>query len=304
MIAISILRPATMLDYQEYKEAFDFETIRMEPTFIFMTWLIKSFSGNFIILISFYALLGISLKLWFIHKYSISFWLSILIYISNYFILHDMIQMRVSISGVLFLMAISQLENKNKRNAFLLTLLSVFFHYSSIVLFPFLLMNSRTINKLFYFSLIPISYCLSLMNLGLPFIIRNVDIELVQKAFDSYENSLYIQDATLNIFNAVQLFKIFIAILLLNKIGIIVKRYPMSIILLKIYIISISIYALFSEMPVIAQRLSELLGVVEILLIPCLYCIFVQKKIGEYFVIFISFSILVLNIFYNNLLQY
>lgn len=304
MCLISIFRPDTMLDYQDYKEAFDIEHSRMEPTFILITTLIKAYSGDFILLVAFYAILGISLKLWIIKKCSVSFSLSILIYLSNFFLLHDMIQMRVSVSGALFLISLYYNNIGKKYISIFLILISILFHYSAILLVFIFFLNREKINKKLYVSLIPLCYCLALLHIGIPFIIRNLGISYIQVIFEAYENNIYVRDSSLNIFNVVQLLKIVLATILLLKINMLKHIYPMSVILVKVYIISISFYALFSEMPVIAVRVSELIGVVEILLIPCLIYLFRPRKIGYSFVILISLFVLVMNVFYNNILKY
>ena len=304
MVAISIFRPETMLDYQDYKTAFEIGSLRMEPSFVFISHIIKSYSGNFILIVAFYSLLGISLKLWIIHKLSISFWISVLIYIANFYLLHDMIQMRVSIAGALFLIALYFIHINKRKKAFLLISISILFHYSSIVLLLCFLINNKKINKLFYFMLIPACYILVLLNFDIVNYIRIFNISFIQNIFDAYEKNVYVQNSTLNIFNVVQLLKVVLALLLLSKIDIIKQNYPLSILLIKIYIISISTYALFSNMPVLAVRISELLGVVEILLIPCLYRIFKPQYLGKCSVVFISTFVFLMNIFHNHLLNY
>ena len=152
--------------------------------------------------------------------------------------------------------------------------------------------------------LIPACYILVLLNFDIVNYIRIFNISFIQNIFDAYEKNVYVQNSTLNIFNVVQLLKVVLALLLLSKIDIIKQNYPLSILLIKIYIISISTYALFSNMPVLAVRISELLGVVEILLIPCLYRIFKPQYLGKCSVVFISTFVFLMNIFHNHLLNY
>jgi len=303
LLVTAISRPETMLDYQDYKIAFELESQRMEPTFLFLSLFIKSFfSGSFIILVIIYALLGISLKIWIIHKCSISFWLSILVYISNFYLLHDLIQIRVSVSAALFLIALYYYNYGEKWKVFCLILLSILFHYSSIILLFIFLVRKNKINKPLYILIIVGSYFLSFMHLGIPLILANINMDIVQKAFIAYENNIYVSTFTLNIFNIIQLLRICIAFLLLSKIGLL-KTYPMVILFLKVYIYSIACYALFSEMPVIAVRISELLGVVEIMLLPFLALCFRPKKIGNLMVVTFSLLLLFMNVFHNNLIR-
>lgn len=304
LFIIAIIRPDTMLDYQDYMNSFMEESPRMEPSFQFITYWIKKYGGDFIFLLAIYALIGIGLKLYVIKTYSILCGLSMLVYLSNYYLLHDLIQIRVSISAALFLMSLKYIVERRIYSFILLIIIATLFHFSSIILVLVYFINPYKINRVKAFFIMIVCYGLAICKLGIPFWISNVHIDVIQVAFNSYQNiMLEGRMEVLNIFNAVQLLRISIAVILLYKIDCLKSNIPMFALLIKIYVISISIYALFSEMPVIAVRLSELLGVVEILLIPILVFIFRNKKTGYIMVSLVSTVVLLMNIYYNNLLR-
>src|SRR5450759_2770288 len=81
-----------------YEKAALMSTIRIEPTFLLVSFLVKHLFNNVIFLFIIYALLGVYLKFYAIKNLT-EFWLlAVLIYFSNFYILHEMTQIRVGIA--------------------------------------------------------------------------------------------------------------------------------------------------------------------------------------------------------------
>lgn len=105
-----------------------------EPTF----WLIDRFSQaipgdnvtNFFLL---YALLGVVLKLSFVSKYSRLPVLSTYVYVTLYFVGHEMTQIRTGVAAGLYLYAIARLAKYDRKRFIVLILLAASFHYSAVV---------------------------------------------------------------------------------------------------------------------------------------------------------------------------
>lgn len=74
--------------------------------------------------------------------------------------------------------------------------------------------------------------------------------------------------------------------------------------LLKIYGFSLFIFPVFSFIPIVGYRLSELTGCVEIILYPLLVYCFTPKIIAKGIVIFIGLLLLLVNIFYKQLILF
>ena len=88
-------------------------------------------SGNAVVLFVIYAILGVSLKLYAITKISTLYFFSLVIYISNYFILQEMIQIRAGVATAFILISLVFVYNRNLK-LFLASIgLAIFFHYSS-----------------------------------------------------------------------------------------------------------------------------------------------------------------------------
>lgn len=63
-----------------------------------------------------------------------------MLYISFYFVLHEMTQIRAGVVSALFLLAVYYIAKKEKRKALLLIIVGSFFHYSSLALLPTLML--------------------------------------------------------------------------------------------------------------------------------------------------------------------
>ena len=71
---------------------------------------------------------------------------------------------------------------------------------------------------------------------------------------------------------------------------------------MKVYCLSICALPLFAVMPVVSFRISELYGIVEVVLLPFIVYIVKPKQLGRGIVALIGFVILFITIFYNNLI--
>lgn len=74
-------------------------------------------ADNSIVLFVIYAIIGVSLKTYAIKKLTPLFFLSLLIYISNYFILHEMIQIRAGVATAFILLSIVPLYDRSIKNS-------------------------------------------------------------------------------------------------------------------------------------------------------------------------------------------
>ena len=99
----------------------------------------------------------------------------------------------------------------------------------------------------------------------------------------------------INVFNFNQLLRI----LLLPILFCISTRDNMYL-LVKIYILSIISVPLLSSVPILAYRVSEMLGTVIILLIPMIYSKFRNKQLGSIFFVVVNILFFAYNVFYHD----
>ena len=115
-----------------YAKEGDLTALLREPSFNIITDILLSMSLGVNALFFAYAILSIPLHLtalWRLSKMPI---LTLTIYISYYYMMHDMVQMRAGVASGLFLWAIYYYVENKKLYTLLLILLGTFFHYSAI----------------------------------------------------------------------------------------------------------------------------------------------------------------------------
>ncbi|WP_264566688.1 EpsG family protein [Flavobacterium sp. N3904] len=292
-------------DYKNYLLAYysNYETTRFEPTLTIIVTFVKYTFNNPIFLFVIYAIIGVSLKFVAIKQLSKLYLLSALLYVSNFFILQEMTQIRVGIASGILLLCIKPLYERNFKNFFFLTLIAISFHYSSVIILPLWFLNPFSLKRNLYFSIVPLSYLMVFCGLTLGFLIERLPIEQVQKLYTMYK--LQIENGegdVINLFNSLQVLRCCILLFLIYKIDILSLRNRYSILLVKIYTIALSCFVIFSDIPVVSFRISELLSIVEIVLIPFLLYVFKEKKIAVLFPITIGLFMLLINLFYIKLI--
>ena len=290
-------------DYSNYKDVFDGNTLDVfaEPTFLFISWFVKSyFYNNVIYLFLIYAFLGVFTKFLAIKQLTEFWFFSILLYISYSYSLHELTQIRVGVAVGMLLLAIKPLYDRNLIKFIVLGFLAVLFHYSIFFIFFLWFMSATKINVKYYFCLV-IGSCL----VGLLF--KNYFSSIFEIfAFGPLESKVlsyqFENNTVLNVFNVWQLLRFGLILLFLYKIDLLQKNNCYSVLLVKIYILSSCTFFLFSFNPTFAGRISDMLGIVDIILIPFLIYIFNPSAFGKISLLLIGFSYLFLNLFFNKIL--
>lgn len=276
-------------DYESYKEVFDRQgfDIRIEPTFLMIKYLVSTLLQNrFIFVIIIYAFLAVTIKFYGIIKISEFWFFSVLVYLSNIFIIQDMTQIRAGVCASILLLSIIPLRNKNNLGFFLLATLACLFHYSGLIIFFFWFLDGEKLNRKFWYLFIPVCYMAFLLHLNLSTLSRLIPIASVQAKLDVY--FLLQKSATalkVNIFSTLILIRILLAYFFMYKIDFLHSKNRYAIVAVKIYMISIGIIIIAADVSALAFRLNELLSITEIVVIPLLIYLFKPKLIGELLVI-------------------
>lgn len=288
-------------DYLNYLKLYiDFDKLtlyKVEPSFIFLVWLVKTiFLNEAIFIYILYALIGITIKLYAIKQLS-EFWLlSLLVYLSYSFILHEMTQIRVGIAAAFILLCIKPLFDRNLALFLVFALLAFLFHYSAIFVFLLWFINPQNINPRLYGSFIIVSFALSYLNFNFSNLIDLIPLDVIHNKILAYK---YQQGDEINVLNAWQLMRCFLSFILLWKKDIIQQYNRYGVLLIKIYVFSTCSLFLLSDIPVFANRTSDMLGIVDIIVLPFILYILEPKVLAKILVICISFTYLFLNLFYN-----
>lgn len=151
----------------------------VEPSFLLISYILGFFTDNVHVLFLLYALFGVSLKMFAFRKLSEFYFVPLLCYISFYYVLHDLTQIRAGVVSGILLIALHLITENKKKIAFLLLLGGSLIHYSSLTLLPVLFLSNKPFNKkttILFFCAIPLGYVVYyaggsiLMNPSLPFI--------------------------------------------------------------------------------------------------------------------------------------
>lgn len=261
-----------------------------EPMFFLIIWVSKTIFGNhYVAIFLFYAVVGVSLKIAAIYKYSIFPYLSLLIYFPSYFFLHDMTQIRIGLAGGICLLGIRHLFSGDKRKWIAYCLFATLLHYSSLLLVVMVLINKDAFSKKKYLVILLICFLVSFFRIDFIQLFSHLPLGAISLKLQQYSSIKEVVEASrANIFSVLFLTKLFLGLILLLISS---PSNSKEIVLIKIYIISLCSFSFFSSSAMLAFRVSELFGLVE-----CISLTYLVKYSRFRFVPFLM--ILILVIFY------
>ena len=183
-------------------------------------------------------------------------------------------------------------------------LLAFVFHYSSILALPLLLLSNNELTKrdrmkwvVFMLSGYVI-YFLHIQLAALP-------IPYIGDKLEGYQN---LKDQgfmdEVNVFNLVYLTKIAIFCYLMYFYDTIREHNKYFPFMMKIFSLSLFCFTALSSVPAICFRVSELYGIVSLILYTNIYYTIRPSWLGKLTVIAISFTLFCITVFYNKLIQY
>ncbi|HIT88880.1 MAG TPA: EpsG family protein [Candidatus Merdenecus merdavium] len=292
LIITSIFLDKSLLpDYEQYVSNFQITDFGfgLEPSFTLISCIVKYVFDNdvfwgFVI----YIVLGILIKLIAIKQLTNLLLLSLALYVSSYWLYHELIQIRVGVAGAFFLLSIKPLYERNLKKFLLYSCVAILFHFSAVMILPLWFIRDRLNGMIIYVLLIPLSMLMYIFNLDLISILRMLPIPIISDKVEGYLLIAQIGDVNRKIITASEYNPFVTWYILKALIGIYlwlnVKRMRQfncyAIILLKIYTIGISLLWLLPSVPVIATRSSEFLSLVQIVLIPLFISTVKQKRLG------------------------
>lgn len=277
----------------------------VEITFWLLSTAIKAIYDDVRILFVIYALLAVTIQACAIRKLANDWLLTLLILSCHYFIFQDMTQIRVAVSASIFLYALFHLSHGKKWLYLLCILIATSFHYSAAMLLPLVFFSNKDLSvraRYLMGAVIPFMYLLYFSGFD---IFVSLPIPYIQNRMDAYQE---LKDTGLigdqiNPFNALFLLRMCIFYFMLIKYDYF-KKYNSSLsLLLKVYCCSFCAFLGFGSLSVFAGRSSELLGIVEILIIPQLAYAVHPRALSRFMVVLLAFFLLTYDIFGAGLLH-
>jgi hypothetical protein len=281
------------------------ELFRQDPAFTIISSIVKySLNDKVILLFMFFAVLGVFLKVIAIKQLS-SFWLlSVLIYFSSYFILHEMTQIRIGVATGFLILSIPSIKDRKLAKFLSFVFLAALFHYSSLIFLPLYLVNPTkiSIKKYLIIMITPMFFPIANISIHKIFAVLGKYNPLTQRYF-IYINlqSQGIIEKT-NTFNVLILFNIIICFMLILKWKSLYEKNPYAVVLIKVYVLSIVLFYLFHDVGAFAFRFFEIFNVVQIIVIPFVIHFFRKGHIATIGVIICAAGLLSFNLFYAKLL--
>ena len=260
----------------------------VEYSILFISDILKTFTDDVHYLFLIYAILGITIKFYAIRQLSPWYFLPLIIYFSNYFILHDFIQIRAGVASAMLLLAIKPLSEGNKKKAIVYFLIANVFHYSSLVFYP-ILFFSNNLSRIWKYALIaimPVGAILFMLRLDF---LSALPIPYIQEKLEMYKTLTetgFFEE--FNLKNVPLWIQYVIILYSLYFYDTILEKCPALPLLLKATAYSMFFFFAFSSVSVVAGRFQELLGIVELALFPCVCYTFRPQYYGKIAVCFIA----------------
>jgi hypothetical protein len=276
-----------------------------EPAYYLIPGIIKSYlSLNITWSFLIFAIIGIGLKFIAIPRLTDLVFLSAIVYCGHFFILHDMTQIRAGIASGILLLCIPQIQKRNFFRFLLLLCLGLLFHYSMIIFLPFYFLGSKSINKKVYLSLLFVPYILHFLHVNIITVLSAFKLGIISDKIQLYNDLLELGVYTeINIHNTMFLIQLFTCVVFILKSDLLLENNKYALLLLKIYCIAAASFVIFSNVPVLAFRISELLSIVQIIIIPFYLYIIKPKHVALLIVFGFALLYFSVDLLYLNFLR-
>lgn len=252
---------------------------------------------NLCIIFFIYTALGVLFKLIGIYKLTELKNLSLMIYFSNLFFLHELTQIRAGVAVGLIFISIDFLQKKKYAKYIFTFLLAVFFHTSAFlsIILPFL--RRTKVSFLFFGGLISFCAIVCIFEINIVNFIEVVPIDYFQYKLKAYIELQQQEAIEINYFSILFLLQNFIIILFFvykNKLSAENENINLFI---NMCCISTCSFLFFWQIPGFAFRISEIFNSVLIILIPMLLKVMKPKALSEFVVFSIGIGLFCYNVF-------
>lgn len=251
-----------------------------------------------------FAIIGVTIKFVAISKLTDFTFLSVLVYFSHSFMLHELTQIRAGVASGILLLCIIEIEKRNLFRFLLLMCTGILFHYSMVVFLPFYFLNSKTINKKVYMAVLFVPFILHFLKIDVINILKIFKLGVLSQKIQLYNDLLDVGVFNqINVFNTVSLIQVFLCSIFVIKSDLLFKHNRYALLLVKIYCFASASLVIFSNIPVLAIRISELLYIVQIILLPFMLYIIRPKYVAFLFVIVFALTFMSINLLYVGILR-
>jgi hypothetical protein len=242
-----------------------------------------------------YALIAIPTKLKALYGMTPYIFTALIIYIPIYYELHDLIQIRAAAACAFLLLALNPLSNKRYWTATLLMIIAILFHYSSVVFIPFLFIGNRQLgynSRLVVACVIPVCFVIYLMGKDLfsliPSSILGGKLDYYQKTSEKGEWEMALLYK--NVYFMLKVAMMYLCLYFYNHI---VENNRLAPLLLNLFLASILSPMLFSTIPVIASRVSDMYGIIDCIVFTFALYLFSPRYLARFGILIIGIYMLI-----------
>lgn len=272
LLYIAGLRDITVgTDTAHYAEIFD-DPQDIEIGYRLFAEFIKYIGGNFHLFLFLFFFISFFLKLYAFREVSSYPLLSICIYSSFWFLVYDMNGIRQGIALGFVALSYYYLIDNKKSKFFLFMTGAILFHYSSLIFLPIIFIIKKKCTKRLF--LISFSIIFLFAYLGVSSIILNllgtvigVNVRLIERILSYQNNELYNTNILYSFGTFVRLLLFFTTYFFIDKINLSERTKN---IFLWSALLNIGFYLLFSEVEIIATRISLYYRFYECFFLACL----------------------------------
>lgn len=266
-----------------------------EPTFLWLSRLVLALGGGLIWMFLIYALIAIPTKLKALYGMTPYIFTALIVYIPIYYELHDLIQIRAAAACAFLLLALNPLSNKRYWTATLLMIIAILFHYSSVVFIPFLFIGNRQLgynSRLVVACVIPVCFVIYLMGKDLfsliPSSILGGKLDYYQKTSEKGEWEMALLYK--NVYFMLKVAMMYLCLYFYNHI---VENNRLAPLLLNLFLASILSPMLFSTIPVIASRVSDMYGIIDCIVFTFALYLFSPRYLARFGILIIGIYMLI-----------
>jgi hypothetical protein len=258
-------------DYLNYLTAIKGDGAFNEPSFLLISYICYDLLGSTKLVFITYSFLSVSLLFYGLKKLSIYFFLSLAIYYSTSYVIHDLNAIRAGVGVGFILLAFDSWVKEDAKKTFIFIFLATFFHISFLMffLFYFLLKNNNKFLTVFIL-LVPLAYLSYFLRIDALSLLLMVPISQVKTLALAYS------EWNKEIVSSVNVFSVLILIKLMLFWTLIIFKKQLSLKLngfylyFKMYSLGLFLLIFLAELPGAAYRVSDLLWISECLLLPTL----------------------------------
>lgn len=228
--------------------------------------IISRISPTFMILLAIYGLLSIGMHLYAILRNSPNIMLSTVIYMSLFFVLHDVIQIRAGVALAIMMFAIRYIYERKWQIYFPLVFLAILFHNSAVVFLPFYFMPHQNLNRYVWGGILMVALILGLLGYQIGSLSRFIPLGIIESYVESYmDNKEYAPSNTPSYMRMVaRALECIIGLVMIIRYKTIQEHYPYAVICIQMFVFSEIFYLLCGDIPVLQNRMGELFGTFNI----------------------------------------